>query len=311
MRVHVVRCPEVLRTGRVVGVDEGDVRQRALFGRREELVLGIGDVVVLLRGVELRHRLAPGVVAGGQFRVAEAVEDRHLQVRRALASRRREEPARVDVGGRGQLVEAVGPGRPHQRAVVGVEKRVATGQSAEDRHLRLFVVADRELVAGELGLEPPVALAVVVVLDHSLPGVVRVLVAARLGVGAERGGVEGAALVAGEAQAGLLAVHSRHPAEQVVERAVLHHQHDDGVERSLGRVGHPADAARLRASPTATVWPRGRRRPRTARAARFHREQGGRARGSGHQPTASERRHSGAPVQVSIVCPATTGCTSS
>ena len=96
---------------------------------------------------------------------------------------RREEPGRVDVGGRAQQVEAVGPRRVHHRAVIGVEKRVVAGQSAEHRQLGLFVVADRELVTGDLGRQPAVALAVVEVLDHALPGVVGVLVAAGLGVG--------------------------------------------------------------------------------------------------------------------------------
>ena len=114
---------------------------------------------------------------------------------------------------------------------------VALGHRREDRQVVAGVVADRELVALGLGLQPAVTCTVVVVGCHRLPEVQGVLQVTPLPVGRDRiGVVHGSGLVR-VAEARLLAVGAGHPAEEVIEGAVLHHQDHHGVERSILGVG--------------------------------------------------------------------------
>jgi hypothetical protein len=74
-------------------------------------------------------------------------------------------------------------------------------------------------------------------LRHRGPLVRRILEAATLHVGAQVDGGHRGALQVRKGQTGLFAVRSGHPTEQMVERPVLHHQHDDRVERRASRIG--------------------------------------------------------------------------
>lgn len=151
-------------------------------------------------------------------------------------ARRREAARLVEVGRGAELVEPVRPRGRHQRAVVVLEQRVAGRERAEDRNLRLLVVADGKVIAGGLGRQEPVALPAVEVLDHRLPVVRGILVAARLELVPHREGRRGPAVEVGIGQSGLLAIRAGNPSEQMVERPVLEHEDDNGVERRGLRV---------------------------------------------------------------------------
>ena len=235
--VVVVRGAVELGVGGVVRVHEHDVGQRPRLGVVEELADVVRDVVVLLAGEEARHGLAEVVVAGGQAGVLHPVEDGEVEVHRSGLTRGGVDAGDVEVRGRAELVEAVGPGRSQHRGEVLVERGVALHQGGEDGEVVGLVVADGEQVAVGLGLEEPVAGAVVVVRLHGLPQVDGVLHVAALPVGGELVGLVRVALLVDEAQTGLLAVGAGEPTDHVVERPVLHHQHHDGVEGSVARVG--------------------------------------------------------------------------
>jgi len=68
--------------------------------------------------------------------------------------------------------------------------------------------------------------------DEAVAAALVELPARREPVGGER-----LAVLVGEGQPGVARVGPFQPAEVVVEGAVLHHQHDDGVDRHLARAG--------------------------------------------------------------------------
>ena len=244
----VVRRAGQLWHERVVRLDERHVRK--LAGRRvgEELILRKADAVVALRREESGHRLAPRVVPGTEIGRDHAIEDRQLNVGRPRLVGRREDAGHVDVGRRAQLVHAVGVRPRLQRAEVVVEQRVVLRERAEDRHLRRRVVADRKVIAGGLRLEPAIARAVVELDRHLGPLMLRVRERAPLHVAPEIDRWSRMARKVGEQQPRLLAVRSGHPSEEMIERPVLHHEHDNRVERGGGRIGQAVrrDARRRR-----------------------------------------------------------------
>jgi hypothetical protein len=85
-------------------------------------------------------------------------------------------------------------------------------------------------------LEEAVELAVVVLDEPALPAVVRVAVPAPLVVRGERVVRVGVAVDRGDERQVVTAVGAGYPAEEVVERAVLHHEGDD-VADAAGTVG--------------------------------------------------------------------------
>ena len=156
----------------------------------------------------------------------------------------------VPVGPGRVLVEAVREGLAGERAEVAVQHRVVLGQGADDGQVRdrlagavgveVRVVADREGVGlgqrharvvrrGGRPLQEAVHLAEVVLDQEAFPAVVGVAVAAALEVGRQR---VVAVVVAVRRQVGQVvpAVGAGQPAEEVVERPVLHHQHDDVLD---------------------------------------------------------------------------------
>jgi hypothetical protein len=107
---------------------------------------------------------------------------------------------------------------------------------AEEGQVLLRVVADREGVVVARAQEA-VHRAAVHLRPPALPRVVRVRVVAALEVGGEAGGLVRLAGPVDVGEPRLPAVGAREPAEVVVERAVLHHQDDEGVDRQVARGG--------------------------------------------------------------------------
>ena len=163
----------------------------------------------------------------------------------------------VPVGLGRVLVEAVGERLARERAEVAVKRRVPLGQRADHGQVgqglvasvavQVAVVADRERVGrgegharvtrrGRRPLEEAVQLAVVVLDEPALPAVVGVAVPAALEVRGERVVRVGVAVDRGLVRQVVTAVGAGQPAEEVVERAVLHHQ-DDDVADALRTVG--------------------------------------------------------------------------
>jgi hypothetical protein len=129
-------------------------------------------------------------------------------------------------------VLAVGVGRAQQRAEKAVKARERLGRVRGERHVGFFVVADRERVA--VGAQEAVHAPAVEFGAPALPRVVVVEMATAL---EEIEAVRGQRLTGavGELQPGLASVGPRQPAEVVVERAVLHHQHHERVDREVAR----------------------------------------------------------------------------
>ena len=140
----------------------------------------------------------------------------------------------------------IGIGRGEQRAEEAIERGERLGHVRGERQIGLVVVADREHVA--LGAQEPVHPAAVELGPAAVPGVVGVEEPAALVVVGEPVVAYVRPSTVGEAQAGLAAVGSGQPAEVVVERPVLHHQHDERVDRQVARRGdgpHPLAPSRL------------------------------------------------------------------
>ncbi len=176
----------------------------------------------------------------------------------------------VPVGPRRVLVEAVGEGLAGERAEVAVQHGVVLRQRADDRQVghglaaavvvEVGVVADREGVGGGQGdagvarrggrpLQEAVHPAEVVLDQEPLPAVVGVAVAAALEVGSQR--VVGVDVPVGR-QVGhvVAAVSAGQPAQEMVERPVLHHQDRPRARCRSSRAGDSAGAA------LAAVWDR-------------------------------------------------------
>ena len=163
----------------------------------------------------------------------------------------------VPVGLARVLVEPVGECLSGERAEVAVQRRVVLGERADDRQVRqglagsvameVGVVADRERVRrgecyarvvrrGRRPLQEAVHPAVVVLDEPAFPAVVRVAVPAALEVRGERVVRVRVAVDRGHERQVVPAVGTGQPAEEVVERAVLHHQDDDVLDapRTVG-----------------------------------------------------------------------------
>ena len=134
-------------------------------------------------------------------------------------------------------VLAVRIGRGQDRAEEAVEGRELAGHGRDEGQVLLGVVADREGVVGA-GAQEAVHAAAVELLAAALPGVVGVGVGAALEIRREPVGVMHATLPVGVDEPVLATVGPGQPAEVVVEGAVLHHQHDEGVDRQVARCRH-------------------------------------------------------------------------
>jgi hypothetical protein len=126
------------------------------------------------------------------------------------------------------LKHAVREGGGEDGGEVVVAGGEVAGEGAEEGELVFDVVADGEGVVGG-GSEPAVHEAVVDLAAATGVGVVRVWVGTAYVGGELLGGVGGAGGV-GVGEAGLLAVGSGEPAEDVVEAAILHHDDDDVLD---------------------------------------------------------------------------------
>ena len=133
-------------------------------------------------------------------------------------------------------VLAVRVGRGEQRAEEAVEGGELARHRGDERQVLFAVVADREHVVFARAQEAVHAAAVELV-PPPVPGVVGIGMGAALPVGGEAVGFELLPGGVGVGEARLATVGPRQPAEVVVEGAVLHHQHDDRVERQVLRVG--------------------------------------------------------------------------
>ena len=128
-------------------------------------------------------------------------------------------------------VLAVGIRRREQRAEETVERGERLGHVRGEWQVGLGVVADREHVA--LRAQEAVHPAAVELGPPALPRVIGIEEAAALVVVAQPVGRMRLALAVGESQARLSPVGAGQPPEVVVERPVLHHQHDERVDRQV------------------------------------------------------------------------------
>ena len=156
--------------------------------------------------------------------------------------RDRERVVHHPVGLRRVHVLAVGVGRRQQRAEEAVERRERRRDLRDERQVVPLVVADREDVVVARPQEA-VHLAVVELRPPAAPRVVGVRVRAALEVAVEPVRGERPAGAVHVRQPGLHAVGARQPPEVVVEGAVLHHQHDERVDREVARRGQRGGAA--------------------------------------------------------------------
>ena len=123
--------------------------------------------------------------------------------------------------------------RGEQRAEEAVERGKRLGHVRGERQVRLGVVADREHVAlrAQEAVHPPA----VEFGPPALPRVIGIEEAAPLVVVAQPVGRVRLALSVGEREPRLATVGTGKPPEVVVERPVLHHQHDERVDRQVAR----------------------------------------------------------------------------
>ena len=245
VRVFVARGPLFLaREGRV---DEGDGGQRP----------GAAAVVVLLhlaragdpgRAPERRDGDVGVEVTVRDARRGERGEDRRVGEAAGVFGGLEGEGVVLHPVGLGRVhVLAVRVGRGEQRAEEAVEGGEFLRRRGDEGQVLLGVVADREDVVFARAQEA-VHVAAVELVPPPFPGVVGIGVRAALPVGGEPVRFEGLAGGVGVGEARLAAVGPGQPTEVMVEGAVLHHQHDDRVERHVLRAGDidPVGGRRLR-----------------------------------------------------------------
>ncbi len=105
---------------------------------------------------------------------------------------------------------------------------------AKKRHVRGLVIADRELVAGRLGQEEAIHRATIHLSAAKAEAMLWIGRGAVLEQG-QMGAVKALAVGVDEGPAGLNTIRAGQPAQHMVERAVLHHEHDHMVDaRILG-----------------------------------------------------------------------------
>ena len=216
-------------------VHEGDVGEGAGTRVGQELLVGPGDRLV--PGAPQAEERQVGVVVAPRrpARPVELVPDgRHRRRGVGVA-----DPVRL-----GRVEEqAVGVRRPEEGTEVGVARREVAGQGGRERPVGLGVEPDGVVVVAApaevvhrpgVELEPPAGVGMVGI---GMPAAHRV---GEVVVGPRH------ALLVGVArrQDVLGAVGARQPTEEVVEAAVLHHDHDDVLDPALrmaparpGRVG--------------------------------------------------------------------------
>jgi hypothetical protein len=115
----------------------------------------------------------------------------------------------------------------------------------QEPEVLLAVVGDRQLVVVARAQEA-VAAPAIQLRTAAVPGVVGIVEQATLPVGGERAGGEALAVLVHVREPCLAPVRMRHPAEVVVERAVLHHQQHERVDRQVARRGQLIAALALR-----------------------------------------------------------------
>ena len=215
-------------------VHERHVRQRARRTVGVERVERAADRHVL-GAPQAQERQVAVVVPADEPPSGQPVPDRRqLRDRGAVFN---------PVGLAGVLVDAIGERRPEDGAEVPVERPPVEHRAAEEGKVFLAVVADGEDV---VGAQPPVTRAAVVLHPSPGIGVIGIAVTAALKVRGQRKSRMGNAGGVDVREPRLLAVGAREPAEEMVERPVLHHEHDDVLD-AAGRGVRQHVAAELRA----------------------------------------------------------------
>ena len=196
------------------------LRQRAGRAVIEEMIDGPADWEVL-RSPQAEERRIAEVVAPGQTRRGEAIPDR--------GQRAQLERVRQAIRLRRVHVQAVRKRRPEHRREVAIERRPSRRRRREERHVALRVVTDRVDVV-RAGAQPAVARAVVVLDATSAVRMVGIGMSASLVIGCQRICRMRNTVGVDIGQPSLPAIRARQPPEQVIERAVLHRQHDDVLD---------------------------------------------------------------------------------
>src|SRR5438876_717878 len=132
------------------------------------------------------------------------------------------------------LVNAVGERRSEDRAEVSVKGGPVEDGVTEETEILLAVVTDREHV---IDAQPPVTRSAVVFHPSAGIGVIRILMSTALEVWRERKCRVRDARGIEVGLPRLPSVGTGQPAEEVVERAVLHHEDDDMLDPGRGGVG--------------------------------------------------------------------------
>ena len=124
------------------------------------------------------------------------------------------------------LIDAIRERPCHLRRKVAIAHRPLRRGVPEERQILLDVEANR-IVVVVAGTQPSVARAFVVFDAAGLVGAIRVRMTATLKIRCESVGPVERAVGGGVAQALLSSFGAFDPAKHVIERPVLHHQHDD------------------------------------------------------------------------------------
>ncbi len=220
-----------------LGVDDREAGEGAARGVGEEMIDRLRRHCVVAREAVGREGDAvPGdvprvVVAGGDAALRQPLPDR----RRWIQPHR--QVGLVARGRGGVKVIAVGPGRPHHRGEPAVTNRVLVAQAIEKRRGGALVVAHHLGLVGawvdehEAVVAPAVERVVrrnPIVLRVQIGPLGRREVDRHRQTGAVEVGLDSAQPVH-DLRARIAGI-GRQRAEQMIERAVLHHHDDDGVD---------------------------------------------------------------------------------
>ena len=136
---------------------------------------------------------------------------------------------------RGVQENPIGERRAKDRREIAVARRVVAGESGVERNVVLFVIADGINVVGA-GTQEAVHFAGVVLDSAAVVGMIGIGVRAA-GVVARQGiCVVSDALFIAIGQAGLLAIGVGKPAQEMIEAAIFHGDHDHVIDAGISRV---------------------------------------------------------------------------
>ena len=135
---------------------------------------------------------------------------------------------------------------------IAVDRRPLRRRAPEKRQVAVTVIADGIIVV-HAGAQPAVARAAVVLDAAALERVIGIGVRAPLEIGGEGMRLLQVPIAVRVLQAGLPPVSAVQPSEQVIERAVLHHDDDDVIDP--GGRGIDGQRARLLSNPSPPPHP--------------------------------------------------------